>query len=128
MTEFYYNYSGRPYIPVNVTYNNQNLDLWALVDSGADLCVSYRVIGEMFFGMKFPKETTNHIDGIDKKVFGWVIPVEIKFFDETFKIDVMWLKKKFDPTKNIQLILGRTPLFDKFDVEFRRNKTMIFRK
>jgi len=37
-------------------------------------------------------------------------------------------KRRFDPEKDTPIVLGREPLFQKFDVEFKGNKKITFRK
>jgi hypothetical protein len=128
MNAYSFYYGIFPTVPVSTKYEGQLVDVDTLIDSGSDYNISFKIIGEAFFGIRFPRKTTAEIIGIDKKVRGWRIPVEIDFCDEKFTIDVIWLNRVPNPEKNILMILGRNPLFDKFDIEFKRNKTIIFRK
>ena len=129
MAEFSYNYDNSPRVFVNGIYNGEKFNIDALIDSGADESISFKIIGELFFGLKFSGRPTEEITGIDRNVRGWRKPVQIEFCNETFSIDVIWIDKKHDPAKgNPTMILGRNTLFDIFDIEFRKNKTMIFRK
>jgi len=124
-----FDYDPKPIIPIGIVDSKENLELDALIDSGSDINFSYVIIGKLFLGLKFPVKPTDKIIGIDRNVSGWTRKINVKICNENIAMDVLFLnKRRFDPEKDTPIVLGREPLFQKFDVEFKGNKKITFRK
>jgi len=121
-------YDSKPLIPISIFCPQDPLELNALIDSGSDINFSYSRIGKLFLGIKFPVKPSDKIIGIDRHVKGWIRTINVQICNEKFPIDVLFLNtRKFDPQKDIPIVLGREPLFEKFDIEFKNNSKIVFK-
>lgn len=128
MVEYTFDYELRPMVLIDVLcVTGEKISLASLIDSGADKSISFKAIGKVL-GIKFSGKPTDKITGIDRVVKGWKRPISIEFCNQRFSIDVVWLNKRFNAEEDILMILGRAPLFDKFDIEFKNNSKIVFRK
>jgi len=120
-------YNNRPLIFADFLFPREKISVLSLVDSGSDTNISFKEIGKSF-GIKFSGKPDHKVEGIGKTLKGWKYPVEMEFLGQKFSIDIIWINKGFDAEEDMMMILGRNPLFDKFDIEFKENKKIIFRK
>ena len=126
MTEYIFDYDDRPVILVDFICADEKVSLGTLIDSGSDANVSFRQIGE-FLGIKFSGRPDAKIESIGKTLKGWKRPVEIDFLGKKVSIDVIWVNKKVNVEEDLVMILGRDPIFNKFNVEFRDNNKVVFK-
>ena len=124
-----FDYDSKPIIPIDILVpNEKDFDTNALIDSGSDINFSYAIVGRIL-GLKFSRKPTDEITGIDRKVRGWTRTIKMRICGEIIDIDVMFLNtRKFNSEIDTPLILGRDPLFNKFDIEFKNNCKIIFKK
>ncbi len=127
MSEYAFDYDGRPVIFVDFLGSKEKVSFGSLIDSGSDTNVSFKEIGK-FLGIKFSGSPGERIEGIGKTLKGWKHPIDIEFSGQKFSIDVMWINKKINVEEDLPMILGRVPLFNEFNVEFKNNSKIIFRK
>jgi len=102
------------------------IQLDALIDSGADCSVSFREIGEQL-GIKFEGKPKEEIGLVGNVIMGWKAPIQFRIGDNVIECDVRWADEKFDSENDFSFILGRDGLFEMFDIEFTRNKRIVFR-
>jgi len=114
----------RPIIPVRLRHNDKLLDVGMLLDSGSDFSMIPVSISEAL-GM--------NIEGLKKtKTIGiGGIPIEVKMSE----LDLILKRgrEEYEMSIPVQInlnpdvipLLGRTPLFDEFDVIFRQWKNQI---
>ncbi|UCE36919.1 MAG: hypothetical protein JSW00_15670 [Thermoplasmata archaeon] len=114
----------RPIIPVRLRYNDKLLDVGMLLDSGSDFSMIPVSISEALgINIKRLKKTkTIGIGGI---------PIEVKMSE--LGLILKRGREEYDLSMPVQInlnpdvipLLGRTPLFDEFDVTFRQWKNQI---
>ena len=54
------------------------------------------------------------------------VSLPFKYLDK--EVGVFWADRPFNANNDFPIIMGRTPLFDKFDIEFKGNKKVFLRK
>lgn len=113
---------SRPLIPVRLLYNNKYLDVYALIDSGADASIFHYSIGkelgidveagrkEKFFGIS--------ADSIE--VYFHKIKLQIRGLSEIIKIEV-----GFTDSKGVGAILGQNGFFENYHIKFERDKERV---
>jgi len=113
---------SRPLIPVRLLYNDKHIDVYALIDSGADASLFHSSIGkelgidigvgrkEKFFGIS--------ADGID--VYFHKVQLQIKGLSE-----IIDLKVGFTESKGVGAILGQSGFFENYHIKFERDKERI---
>jgi hypothetical protein len=114
----------RPIIPVRLRYNNKLLDVGMLLDSGSDSSMIPVSISEAL---------EINIDRLKKtKTIGiGGIPIEVKMSE--LELILKRGREEYELSMPVQInlnpdvipLLGRTPLFDEFDVTFRQWKNQI---
>lgn len=114
----------RPIIPVRLRNNKKLLDVGMLLDSGSDFSMIPVSISEAL---------EINIDGLKKtKTIGiGGIPIEVKMSE--LELILKRGREEYELSMPIQInlnpdvipLLGRTPLFDEFDVTFRQWKNQI---
>ncbi|MBI2076536.1 MAG: hypothetical protein HYT72_04790 [Candidatus Aenigmarchaeota archaeon] len=116
-----------PFVLPEMTIEDNTTRIAALIDSGADKSVSFKEIGEGL-GLKFFGQATEPISGISGETKAWKLPIKVKIGDEEFVIEINWMDKEMDANSDYPFVLGREGIFDKFDIEFKSNSKIIFRK
>lgn len=113
-----------PVAKVELISNEKNYYCEMIVDSGADITLIPRRLGE-FLGLSLVKEKIREIRGIGEATIPYVIKnliLKIGNHKFTARIGVALVEE-------VPLILGRLDLFDRFDIEFKqRARLTIFRK
>ncbi len=115
-----------------------NRKVHCLVDSGADSSISFRQIGEIFFGLKFSNEDKipNTISGLHTcpnfkceehlhKSPVYLKPVKFKIEDKNVTLNVRWMDRGFNPNEDLLFILGRD-FFDYFDILFKQREEQFY--
>lgn len=103
-----------------------------LVDSGADSSISFKGVGEGWFGLTFSdkEKIPNTISGLHtcpnfecaqhpNKAPVYLKPVTFKIEDRDITLNVRWLDRGFNPNEDFLFILGRD-FFDYFDILFKQ--------
>lgn len=105
---------SRPIIPIGISYGKESVNTFALIDSGADICLFGKQFAEI---LKLPLRlgTYNGITGISgKKQHGYVHRITLTVGGWNFEIDATFLSDENLPTP----LLGQKGFFDKFRVTF----------
>lgn len=126
MNEHIFDYNDRPVILVDFLAPDEKISIASLIDSGADMSVSFKEIGE-FLGIKFSGKPDQKIESFGRTLKGWKREVEIEFLGQKLSLNVIWITRAVNVEKDIPMIIGRNPLFDRFNIEFKENRKMIFR-
>lgn len=128
--------SKKPIIQIaSRDYPNRKVD--CLLDSGADSLISFKAIGETFFGISFSKEDEipNNISGLhtcpdfkcekhpDKTPL-YLKPVTFRVNERELTLNVRWLDRKFNPMEDFLFLLGRD-FFEYFDVLFKQRNEQV---
>lgn len=117
----------RPVIPITLDYKGNILQTEGIIDSGSDITMVTRTLAEgLGIDIKGSQNEVGGITGKIKTIFD-VINMRI---NESFNLPAT---KIFIPSENDedidQVILGRNPLFEKFDIIFEeRFKRVTLRK
>jgi len=117
----------RPYLPVSLRYKeNDEIDTYMLVDSGADYSMIERAMAEV---LNIPVDSLSTLENPISGVTGTAQVVQAKievsfgYGPDSFVIDDMPiqipLKRGIPPVG----LLGRIPLFYDFDITFRMGYT-----
>lgn len=113
---------SRPFIPVRLFYKDSHVDLFALVDSGADACLFHNSVGkalgisieqgekQMFYGIE--------AGGVD--VYFHQIKLQVRGASE-----VIAIKAGFVDSKNVSGILGQQDFFENYKITFERSKEVV---
>ena len=118
-----------PFIPVYIkTKENQTLEVFGLLDSGADSTVVPKDLADML-GLKptGPEESTGGIGG-DAKVRPSKMQVLLKGTrgeKYTLTIPVLIMTENYD---EIPLLLGRNGFFENFEITFKQKENKIYLK
>ena len=126
--------SLKPMVELASKQNPKNKIL-ALVDSGADSSISFKQIGETYFGLNFSKEDEipNTISGLHTcenfqckdhphkaKCFRKMITFIVEGATN-ISLNVIWIDRKINPSEDFLFILGRD-FFTYFDILFKQNE------
>lgn len=104
-----------PLYPVTLTCESKKEDILMLVDSGAQLSLISREVGESL-GFEVSKgEPITIGQGVGGEVQYVKRIIDLTIDNRTFKAPVAWLLTKIT---NAPLLLGREVVFDLFDVKF----------
>ncbi|MDP4010416.1 MAG: hypothetical protein Q8P37_00950 [Candidatus Spechtbacteria bacterium] len=108
----------RPVIPVELRYRKENVKYEVLVDSGADLCIFHKEIGELL-GMEIEKGKKEYVIGINggREIF-YVHSLTLNVGGWDYKIEAGFK----DMSKSGYGVVGQTGFFDKFVVKFKYGK------
>jgi len=113
----------QPVIPVTLISPQITLERYFLVDSGADVTLFPKDVGEKL-GFKIREgEEVKSISGVSGSIpiIHRLLKIQIGEFE--FDIPVAWALEE-----EVPLLLGREVVFDKFDIEFKQaERKVIFR-
>ncbi len=116
-------WASRPVIPVRLTHNSKEVEVYALVDSGADLSIFHGSVGREL-GINITKGRKQQFSGISEGVGidVYVHRVKLQVIGDTRQVEI---EAGFTESKNVGAILGQTGFFDNYYVKFERNKERI---
>ena len=111
-----------------------NRKVWCLIDSGADSSISFKQIGEIYFGLKFSEKERipNDVSGLHtcpdincgqhpKKAPLYLKPIAFQVDGKNITLNVRWIDRGFDPKEDFLFILGRD-FFEYFDIMFKQRE------
>ncbi len=112
----------RPVAEVIFIYNGTEISETVFVDSGADVTLIPKSLGEVL-GFTIDKtDTINELYGIGEQGIPIVLKqLKIKVGDRLCDIRVAWAL-----IEEVPLLLGRTDIFPRFNVCFKKNTTTVF--
>jgi len=110
----------RPVADVFFQDRKQNwIELHPYIDSGADVTMLPLSFGKLL-GLSVNKSEINQIGGISGSVPAIYRKLPIKIGDFQMTVTVAWALIEEAPP-----LLGRTDIFDKFDITFRQTKRIV---
>lgn len=115
--------SWQPKYTVFLKYH-QTKKLRMLVDSGADFCLMTKQLGLDLGYQIGVEEVMAKAEGIGGEVSYVLRQVEISIDGHTFNAPIAWLQTDGD----VDYLLGREVVFDKFDIEFKQVEEQIIFK
>ena len=95
-----------------------------LVDSGAELSLITKQLGEDLGCSRTAGESINKAEGVGGSIEYLLREVEIELDGHNFKAPVAWAQTDFCE----EILLGREVVFDLFDIEFKQAEEMIIFK
>ncbi len=113
----------RPVAKITLAYKSNIIPEIFYVDSGADITLVPRSVGELLqFENPQPSEIFD-IMGVGEKGVPIVLrKVEVRLNDFKITMRIGWAL-----IEDVPLLLGREDLFKYFDVVFKKNKSVIFK-
>lgn len=102
--------------------NSENVQI--MVDSGAELSLITKKLGEDLGYRKGAEEVNNKAEGVGGSIEYLLREVEIELDGHIFKAPVAWAQTDFCE----EILLGREVVFDLFDIEFKQAEEMIIFK
>lgn len=113
---------SRPLIPVRLLHKEKHLDVYALIDSGADASVFHSSIAREL-GINIESGRQEQFSGISEgsiEVYFHIIKLQIKGTS-----DLIELEAGFTGSKGVGAILGQAGFFDNYYIKFERNKERV---
>jgi len=113
---------SRPFIPVRLSYKDKHLDVYALIDSGADVSIFHSSIAKEL-GIDFilgRKEKFFGISGEAIDVYFHKLRLQIIGSPESIELEV-----GFTDSKGVSAILGQAGFFENYHIKFERDKERI---
>lgn len=102
--------------------NSENVQI--LVDSGAELSLISKKLGEDLGYTKGSEEVNNQAEGVGGSIEYLLRQVEIQLDGHVFTAPFAWAQTDFCQ----EILLGREVVFDLFDIEFKQaEETIIFK-
>jgi hypothetical protein len=102
---------------------NEEVPQWMYVDSGADVTLLPRSVGELLGFEIYKGEEIKEVKGLGNSRIPIVVRrVSMKIGDKEFEARVAW-----SLTEDVPLVLGRLDVFNKFDILFKeREEKVVF--
>ena len=113
---------SRPLIPIRLIYQEKHVDVYALIDSGADATLFHSSIAKTL-GIDTEigrKEEYFGISGEGIDVYFHKIQLQI-----TGSLEVNELEAGFTDSKGVAAILGQAGFFENYHIEFERDKERV---
>ena len=111
----------KPIIPVSIIGPKRNLNIFMLLDSGADLSLIPYSVGETI-GLELDIENRSEVQGIGEGSVPYILTtVKLKIEEVEIPIRMGWAL-----IEEVPFILGRLDIFQKFSIEFREFENKIF--
>ncbi|RJP30920.1 MAG: hypothetical protein C4527_08845 [Candidatus Omnitrophota bacterium] len=113
----------KPIIPATIIGPRQSVNLFMLLDSGADLSLIPYSVGEII-GLNLDMKRRSEVQGIGEGSVPYILS-RVKFKIETIEISahVGWAL-----IEEVPFILGRLDIFEEFSIEFRYFENKIILK
>lgn len=117
----YHKQNGYKYPAVEVLFkNNTSLKYVFILDSGADITIVPKSVGEI---LGFKKTKLHYLGGVGGRIGYYVNKANIKLAGKSFNIDVAW-----STSDEVPLLLGRKDVFNKFKICFIEKKSQVIFK
>lgn len=111
--------SWRPFYDIELqNTKNEFIKDKALIDSGADIsCISYKLGLNLGF-QKYPQEAFMIAYGIVGEIKFLQREITIKIDNHQINIPIAWIQDEDE--EQMELVIGREKVFDKFDITFKQ--------
>lgn len=113
---------ARPIIPVRLIYENNSINVAALIDSGADFCLFNAEIGRRL-GIPIEQGRPLEFFGIAKlpiKVYLHPIKLQVIGMDSPIEISIA-----FTQSEGVGAILGQEGFFNAYKIKFEKSHNVI---
>ncbi len=102
-----------------VVFKNQEVEApqWAYVDSGADMTLIPKSMGDLL-GFTFNDDKKTEVKGIGSNIPVVMKRITVQIGEKEIETTVAWSLVEEVPT-----LLGRKDIFDNFEITFKNNKT-----
>ncbi len=112
----------RPVATINLINNDKEVFESAYVDSGADVTLIPKSVGDALYFKIENNDIITEIKGIGEMGVPIVIKkIKIKIGEKIFNARIAWAQ-----IEEVPLLLGREDVFNIFDICFKRNKKTVF--
>lgn len=115
---------GRPLIPVRLFYKDAHVDIYALIDSGADSSIFHSSIAKLL-GVNLRdgrKETFFGISGVSQGIDVYFHKIKFQIIGS---LDIVEMEVGFTDSPGVAAILGQAGFFDNYHIKFERDKERI---
>jgi len=113
---------SRPIIPIILFEPKGSINIYALIDSGADKCLFNSEIGKEI-GLEIEKGKKEIFSGIEGgKLTAFLHPVELQIMGMEMRIEI---EAGFVDSPGVSAILGQEGFFDAFKIKFERSRNVI---
>ena len=113
----------RPVAKVTLINEGVEVEEYVYVDSGADISLIPKSVGDLLGFKVGEKDKIDEVKGIGERGIPMVIKkVHIKIGEKLFEIRIAWTL-----IEEVPLLLGRTDVFNLFDICFEKNRKTIFK-
>lgn len=111
-----------PIIPLQLRFQEKNLDTSALIDSGATISIFRTDVAE-FLGISIERGKEIYLGGVGGRIKGYMHMLDIQITDKTFRCPVVF---SYEYLVSFNL-LGRTEFFTRHTITFdeRHNRVLI---
>lgn len=106
----------RPKLPVALFYGDKKQNMYALVDSGADLCLFNSAIGKLL-GIDLESGPLKPIGGISGGIMARMHTIQLQVQGIPERIEIV---AGFTDSAGVSGLLGQADFFDNFQVSFER--------
>ena len=113
----------KPIVPVTIIGPKRSLNIFMLLDSGADLSLLPYSVGETI-GLELDIENRSEVQGIGEGSVPYILTaVKLQIQDIEILVRVGWAL-----IEEVPFILGRLDVFQNFSIEFRQFENKILLK
>jgi hypothetical protein len=110
----------KPVLRVTITGPGRGVDVWMLLDSGADISFIPYSVGEAI-GLNLDPANRSEVEGIGEGTVPYILSyVKLAIGDVEFPARIGWAL-----IEEVPLLLGRLDVFQKFSIEFREFENKI---
>ena len=102
----------RAKLPVSLFYGPERQNVYALIDSGADLCLFNSGIGRLL-GIDVRSGPTRSIGGITGTITAYMHTIQLQVQGSSEKVDIY---AGFTDSNQVEALLGQEGFFDSFTV------------
>ncbi|MGE5444512.1 MAG: retropepsin-like aspartic protease [Ignavibacteriales bacterium] len=113
---------SRPFIPVRLVYKDKYIDVYGLVDSGADASLFHSSVAKEL-GIDLESGKRKQFFGITEQgidVYFHKIRLQIRGFSDSIELEV-----GFTNSKGVGAILGQAGFFENYHIKFERDKEQV---
>lgn len=109
---------SRPFAKVALIFDANKITEWFFIDSGADVSLVKRKLGELLGFRLKEEEEIRQLSGIGTSTIPYVLrTIKMRIGEKEFDARIAW-----SLIEDVPLVLGRLDVFDKFDILFKERE------
>lgn len=113
---------GRPLVPITIFGPTGHVNVYALIDSGADRSL-FNIQIAKDIGLNLDRSHIEHFSGIEGgKIPTFITHLELQVIGSSKTVDLI---AGFTDSPNVGAILGQEGFFDEYKIVFHRKKKII---